>query len=84
MENQREIPQTLFTPHKMGDVELANRIVMAALTRCRCQNNDGIPTDLHTEYYSARATSGFMLTECTAIRADGNCFPGACGIWNDE
>jgi len=57
---------------------------MAALTRCRCQNNDGIPTDLHAEYYSARASSGFMLTECTAIRADGNCFPGACGIWNDE
>lgn len=49
----------------MGDVELPNRIVMAALTRTRANPADGVPTDLHVEYYSARASAGFILTECS-------------------
>jgi N-ethylmaleimide reductase len=53
------------------------------LTRCRA-GYDGIPTDLHVEYYSARAGSGFLLTECSSVSVEGNSFPGATGIWNDE
>ncbi|CDW88259.1 fad fmn-binding family protein [Stylonychia lemnae] len=68
----------------MGDLELPNRIVMAALTRCRCDPSNGVPTDLHKEYYSARAESAFMLSECSSIRPDGNCFPGSTGIYSDE
>eukprot|EP00347_Sterkiella_histriomuscorum_P001145 403373155 len=84
METSQREQSILFTPHKMGDVELPNRIVMAALTRTRCNPADGVPTDLHVEYYSARASSGFILTECSQIREDGCAFPGAAGIHSDE
>jgi N-ethylmaleimide reductase len=83
MENQPE-KSILFTPHTMGDLELPNRIVMAALTRCRADPKTGVANDMHVEYYSARASSGFILTECSAIRPDGNCFPGSVGIYSDE
>ncbi|CDW86132.1 nadh:flavin oxidoreductase [Stylonychia lemnae] len=73
----------LFTSYKMGDVVLQNRIVMAALTRCRTNPADKIPNNLLVEYYSARADAGFILTECTSCRVDGDCFPGSAGIYSD-
>jgi N-ethylmaleimide reductase len=44
---------------------------------------DGIPTDLHAEYYAARASSGFMFTEASPISLEGN-LGGAAGCWSDE
>lgn len=43
---------------------MKNRIGMAAMTRCRCENDSGIPTNLHAEYYSQRSGAGFIITEC--------------------
>lgn len=42
----------LFTSLKIGDVQLKNRIVMAAMTRMRCNPIDSIPNDLVSEYYT--------------------------------
>ena len=67
----------------MGDYELPNRIVMASLTRTRCNPEDGVPTEMHARYYSARASAGAILTECSQIREDGVAFPGAAGIHTD-
>ncbi|MDO9341550.1 MAG: hypothetical protein Q7T72_13630 [Bacteroidales bacterium] len=39
----------LFTPVKVGSVELENRIVMAPMTRSRAIGN--VPNDLIVEYY---------------------------------
>ena len=36
--------QPLFTPYRMGDLVLPNRIVMAPLTRMRAQPHDHVPT----------------------------------------
>ena len=36
--------QPLFTPVRMGDLDLPNRIVMAALTRMRAELIDHVPT----------------------------------------
>ena len=74
----------LLTPVKVGDVEWANRVVVAALTRMRCDPTTHVPNDLLKEYYSARASAGMILTECTAIRPDGDAFPGCAWIYNDE
>jgi N-ethylmaleimide reductase len=56
-----------MTPYKMGDLELPNRIIMAAMTRNRCNPADSVPNDLLAEYYSSRVTSGFMFTESSAV-----------------
>lgn len=73
----------ILIPFKLGDLELPNRAVVAALTRCRADPATGAPNDLIVEYYSARADSGLILTECTAISADSNCFPGSACLYND-
>jgi N-ethylmaleimide reductase len=54
----------LFSPVKLGDVELANRVVMAPMTRDRAGPDD-VPTDLMVEYYRQRASAGLIVTEGT-------------------
>jgi 2,4-dienoyl-CoA reductase-like NADH-dependent reductase (Old Yellow Enzyme family) len=72
-----------LTPHRLGDLELPNRLVNAALTRCR-GNFNGLPTDANIEYYGSRAGYGMILTECASISEDGNAFPGSISIYNEE
>ena len=75
----------LFFPFKLGGVVLKNRFVMAALTRCRCNAADGVPTDLHVQYYAERAESaGLVVTECVYVSENGHAFPGAAGILTKE
>ena len=49
---------TLFDPLQVGDLALANRIVMAPLTRNRSPN--AVPGDLSVTYYGQRATAGLI------------------------
>ncbi len=56
----------LFTPLKVGALTLANRILMAPLTRCRADLAHN-PNDLMSEYYGQRASAGLIITECTMI-----------------
>jgi 2,4-dienoyl-CoA reductase-like NADH-dependent reductase (Old Yellow Enzyme family) len=63
--------QPLFTPYRMGDLDLPNRIVMAPLTRMRVQTHDHVPTALQAEYYAQRASAGLIITEATAISPEG-------------
>ncbi|CAD8148097.1 unnamed protein product [Paramecium octaurelia] len=74
----------LFKPLKMGDVELPNRICMAALTRQRCELKDLVPTDMIVQYYGLRAEAGFILTECVPISQRSLAFPGEPGIYTKE
>lgn len=61
----------LFTPLKLGRLNLEHRIVQAPLTRMRAtKESDGVtvPNDLNVEYYSQRASKGgLQLTEATDI-----------------
>lgn len=59
----------LFTPVKIGSIELKNRIVMAALTRNRAENT--YPTELMKEHYVQRADAGLILTEGVLITRQG-------------
>jgi 2,4-dienoyl-CoA reductase-like NADH-dependent reductase (Old Yellow Enzyme family) len=65
----------------MGELVLKNRIIMAAMTRLRCDPKDGIPTPLMAEYYAQRAGSGLIITECSAWSQRGIGFPGAGHIF---
>jgi len=66
---------------KLGAFTLSNRVVMAAMTRLRC-GPQGIPNDLVAEYYSQRASVGFILTEATAWSAIGRGYHGAGCLYN--
>ncbi|AIU89030.1 alkene reductase [Pectobacterium odoriferum] len=73
----------LFSPTEMGDIKLANRIVMAPVTRSR-YGEDGVPNELHATYYAQRATAGMIVAEATNISAQGRGYAATPGIWNDE
>ncbi|MBL8076243.1 MAG: alkene reductase, partial [Nitrospira sp.] len=57
---------TLFTPLQVGELLLPNRIVMAPLTRVRAGSTH-VPNDMMVDYYSQRASSGLIMTECTMV-----------------
>ena len=56
---------TLFDPIQIGDIALANRIVMAPLTRNRAVDN--CPGPLMAEYYRQRASAGLIIAEASQI-----------------
>jgi N-ethylmaleimide reductase len=53
---------SLFTPLRLGNIDLPNRILMAPLTRMRAGPGD-IPTSLNAEYYRQRASAGLIISE---------------------
>jgi N-ethylmaleimide reductase len=73
----------LFSPVKFGGLELANRIVMAPLTRSRMKD-DGVPNEMHAIYYAQRASAGLIISEATNISAQGRGYAQTPGIWTDE
>jgi len=54
----------IFSPVRLGDLQLSNRIVMAPMTRDRAGPGD-VPTALMAEYYRQRASAGLIVTEGT-------------------
>jgi len=60
----------LFTPGRIGDLTVPNRIVMAPMTRNRA-TFEGVPTELAIEYYTQRASAGLIITEGTSPSAAG-------------
>lgn len=73
----------LFSPARLGGLELSNRIVMAPLTRSRA-GDDGVPTELHATYYAQRASAGLIIAEATNISQQGRGYALTPGIWTDE
>lgn len=69
---------------KLGSLSLKNRIVMAAMTRCRTNPADGIPNNLLLQYYTQRTGAGLILTECLAVSQRGIGFPGAANLYNND
>ena len=72
---------TLFTPLQVGELLLPNRIVMAPLTRVRAGSTH-TPNDMMVDYYSQRASSGLIMTECTMVDAHACAFMGEGGIYS--
>ena len=73
----------LFTPVTLGDLELANGVVMAPLTRMR-SGASGVPGDLVVDHYAQRASVGLIITEGTYPTHEGQAFVGQPGIVTDE
>ena len=72
---------SLFDPVQAGALSLANRIVMAPLTRNRAPG--AVPNALMATYYAQRASAGLLITEATAISHQGQGYADVPGIWSD-
>jgi N-ethylmaleimide reductase len=73
---------SLFDPVQAGDLALANRIVMAPLTRNRAPN--AVPRDITATYYAQRASAGLLITEATAISQQGQGYADVPGLYGSE
>jgi N-ethylmaleimide reductase len=74
----------LFTPFKLGALELPNRIVMAPLTRNRATHGTDVPHALNAEYYAQRASAGLIVSEATQISPTGKGYAFTPGIYSPE
>ncbi len=71
--------ELLFEPLQLGDLRLANRIVMAPMTRNRA-DADGVPNELMAEYYGQRGDAGLLVAEGTWPSAVGQAYCRQPGI----
>lgn len=69
----------LFEPLQLGELQLANRVVMAPMTRSRADVDDA-PDALHAAYYGQRASAGLIIAEGTYPCADGKGYCRTPGI----
>ena len=72
----------IFTPGKVGSLEVRNRIVMAPMTRCRAVGN--VPNELMAEYYGQRSGAGLIVTEGTSPSPNGLGYARIPGIFSSE
>ncbi len=72
----------LLSPYSLGGLELANRVIMAPMTRTRTEDN--VPTELTALYYAQRASAGLIITEGLPISDEGRGYLYTPGIFTDE
>ena len=74
----------LFTPLRVRDVTLRNRIVVSPMCQYSC--NDGFATDWHLVHLGSRAVggAGLVIAEATAVQPRGRISPRDLGIWKDD
>ncbi|WP_319028302.1 alkene reductase [Dietzia sp. PP-33] len=73
----------LFEPWRLGRIELANRVVMAPMTRNRA-DDDGVLPESAVTYYEQRAGAGLIVSEATQPSSAGQGYPGTPGIHDDR
>ena len=73
----------LFTPLHIGTLQLRNRIVIAPM--CQYSADDGSATDWHLMHlgHLALSGSGLLITEATAVCAEGRITPRDLGLYSD-
>jgi N-ethylmaleimide reductase len=72
----------LFEPLTAASILLANRAVMAPMTRSRAVDAN-TPNAMMAEYYGQRATAGLIITEGTSPSPNGLGYPRIPGLFND-
>jgi N-ethylmaleimide reductase len=74
----------LFSPIRIGAIDLSHRVVLAPLTRMRADLPGNVPNDLMAKYYGQRGSQGgLMITEATFISPVGRGGYGSPGIFTD-
>lgn len=75
----------LFSPYKLKNITLKNRLVMAPMCMYMSKNKDGHVTDWHITHYGSRAIGqvGLIIIEATAVTPQGRISNQDLGIWDD-
>ena len=73
----------LFSPLRLGGLELANRLVVAPM--CQYSAEDGSATPWHLMHLGTLANSGadLLILEATAVQREGRITHGCLGLYSD-
>lgn len=76
-------PPPLFTPYRLRELVLPNRIVVSSM--CQYRAEDGLPNDWHLVHLGSRAIggAGLVMTEMTDVSREGRITPGCAGMYLD-
>ena len=74
-------PPPLFTPYRLRELVLPNRIVVSSM--CQYRAEDGMPNDWHLVHLASRAIggAGLVMTEMTDVSREGRISPGCAGMY---
>jgi N-ethylmaleimide reductase len=72
-------PLDIFSPFRLGPLQLPNRAVMAPMTRNRA-GPDNVPGPLNATYYAQRAGAGLIVAEASQVSPQGLGYPATPGI----
>ena len=74
----------LFSPLKIRGLTIPNRVFLSPM--CQYSTPDGKAGSWHQVHLGTRAVGGcgLVMTEATAVSAEGRISPDDLGIWNDE
>lgn len=72
----------LFESFTSASLQLANRVVMAPMTRSRAVGAN-TPNALMVDYYGQRATAGLIIAEGTSPSPNGLGYPRIPGLFNE-
>ncbi|OIJ39497.1 bifunctional salicylyl-CoA 5-hydroxylase/oxidoreductase [Massilia timonae] len=77
-------PPPMFTPYKVRDVLLKNRVVVSPMAQYSAV--DGVVGDFHLAHLGARALGGaaLVMAEMTCVSADARITPGCPGLYTRE
>jgi len=77
-------PPPMFTPFKLRDMVLSNRIVVSPM--CQYSADDGMVNDWHLVHLGSRAIggAGLVFTEMTDVSREGRISPACAGMYKDE
>lgn len=76
------MPADLFEPVHLGDLTLANRMVMAPMTRNRA-DADGVLQPMTVDYYRQRASAGLLITESAPVSPAAVGYPFTPGLYTE-
>jgi len=76
------MPEILFSPWKLGKIELKNRAVMSPMTRSRSPGNS--PGSIVVTYYTQRAEAGLIVTEGTSPSPNGLGYARIPGLFSSR
>lgn len=74
---------SLFSPLRLRDAEMSNRVVVAPM--CQYMAQDGVPQDWHMVHLGQYAQSNFglIIAEATGVSPEGRITPGCTGLYSD-
>ena len=78
------MPSVLFSPIKLADLTLPNRIVVSPM--CQYSADDGVGNDWHMTHLGMLANSGagLLVIEATHVERRGRITHGCLGLYSDD